>query len=89
MDEDVTGGTLDVPVTVNRLPGSSTTFDIEVLATGTATDGADYRIETKSVTFGPTDNSKTKNLSVAITNDPALEPDETIELRIAAADRPK
>ena len=86
VDEDVTGGTLDVPVTVNRLPGSSTTFDIEVLATGTAADGADYRIDTKSVTFGPTDTSRTKNLSIAITNDPALEPNETIELRIAAAD---
>ena len=87
VDEDVTGGTLDVPVTVSHLPGSSTTFDIEVLATGTATGGADYRIDTKSVTFGPTDNSKTKNLSVAITNDSALEPNETIELRIAAADQ--
>ena len=40
VDEDVTGGTLDVPVTVNRLPGSSTTFEIEVLATGTATEGS-------------------------------------------------
>ena len=89
VDEDVTGGTLDVPVTVSHLPGSSTTFDIEVLATGTAIEGADYRIDTKSVTFGPTDKSKTKNLSVAITNDPAVEPAETIELRIAAADRPK
>ena len=86
VDEDVTGGTLDVPVTVSHLPGSSTTFDIEVLATGTATDGADYRIDTKSVTFGPTDNSKTKNLSIAIVDDSDSEFDETVELRIAAAD---
>ena len=89
VDEDVTGGTLDVPVTVSHLPGSSTTFAIEVLATGTATEGADYRIDTKSVTFGPTDNSKTKNLSVTITNDTDSDFDETIELRIAAADRPR
>ena len=87
VDEDVTGGTLDVPVTVSHLPGSPTTFDIEVLATGTAAEGSDYRIGTKSVTFGPTDNSKTKNLRVAITNDTDPEDNETIELRIAAADQ--
>ena len=89
VDEDVTGGTLDVPVTVSHLPGSSTTFAIEVLATGTAAGGADYRIDTQSVTFGPTDNGRTKNLSVAIVDDPDSEPAETIELRIAAADRPR
>ena len=89
VDEDVTGGTLDVPVTVSHLPGASTTFVVEVVSTSSATEGADYRIDTKSVTFGPTDNSKTKNLGITITNDTDSEFDETIELRIAAADRPK
>ena len=72
---------------MNRLPGSPTTFDIEVLDTGTATAYVDYRIDTQSVTFGPTDTGRTKYLSIAITNDSAREPDETIELRIAAADQ--
>ncbi|MCY4393973.1 MAG: hypothetical protein OXC10_02430, partial [Rhodospirillaceae bacterium] len=79
------GGTLEVPVTVSHLPGSSTTFEVEVLATGTAGEGADYRIATKSVTFGP-DTSKTQNLTVTILNDADREPAETIVLRIAPAD---
>ena len=81
------GGTLEVPVTVSHLPGSPTTFEVEVLATGTAVEGADYRIGTKSVTFGP-GTSKTQNLTIAIVDDTNREPAETIELRIAAADNP-
>ena len=89
MDEDVSGGSLNVPVTVSSAPGASTTFVIEVLNTGTATEGTDYSITTKSVTFGPSDtNNKTKNVAVTINNDTVLEPDETIELRIRAADDP-
>ena len=95
VDEGVSGGALNVPVTVSAVPGSSTTFVIEVLNTGTATEyvstqnPGDFRIETKSVTFGPTDtNSKTKNVAVTITNDSNLEPDETIQLKIAAASDP-
>ena len=88
VDEDVSGGSLNVPVTVSAVPGSSTTFVIEVLNTGTATENTDYSITTKSVTFGPTDTNKTKNVAVTITNDTVLEPDETIELRIRAADDP-
>ncbi|MCY4560272.1 MAG: hypothetical protein OXF79_28725, partial [Chloroflexi bacterium] len=86
--ENVSGGTLEVPVTVSHLPGSPTTFEIEVLATGTAVEGADYRIGTKSVTFGPDDTTRTQNLTVTIVDDTDVEPGETIELRIAAADDP-
>ena len=81
------GGSLNVPVTVSHLPGSSTTFAVEVLGTGTAVEDTDYGIAMKSVTFGPTDGSRTKTVSVAITDDSVVEPDETIELKIAAADR--
>ena len=93
-DENVSGGMLNVPVTVSHLPGSPTTFAVEILNTGTATEYADpqnpgdFRIATKSVTFRPTDTGRTKNLAVAITNDSDLEADETIELRIAAASSP-
>ncbi|MCY4446993.1 MAG: hypothetical protein OXC02_11120, partial [Rhodobacteraceae bacterium] len=80
-------GTLNVLVTVSHLPESQTTFDVEVLTTGTADEETDYRIGTQSVTFGPTD-SKTKTLSVEILDDTNFEPGETIQLRIAAADKP-
>ena len=86
--ENVASGTLNVPVTVSHLPGSSTTFDVQVLGTGTATENTDYSIGTKSVTFGPTDSNKTKNVAITITNDEDVEDDETVELRIAAATIP-
>ena len=92
VNEDVTGGTLNVPVTVSHLPGASTTFAVEVVEWGSATEytdaanPGDYRIATKSVSFGPSDTSKTKNLAIAITDDDDVEWLETIELRIAAAD---
>ena len=93
VDEDVTGATLNVPVTIDHLPQDSTTFTIEVLNTGTATEYAsasapgDFRIATKSVTFRSTasDTATTKDLSIALTNDVLVENDQTIELRIAAA----
>ena len=90
--EDVSGGTLHVPVTVSHLPGASTTFAVEVVEGGSATEytdtsnPGDYRIATKSVSFGPSDTSRTQNLAIAITNDDDQEWLETIELRIAAAD---
>ncbi len=88
-------GTVNVPVTVNFLPASSTTFAVEVVTGqggGTATEGTDaqnpgdFLIATKSVTFGPSDTSKTKNLSVAITDDSDMESGETIVLRLATGD---
>ncbi len=83
-DEDVTGGTLTVPVTISALPQSSARFDVEVVSSGaTATETQDYRIGTKSVTFGNTGNL-TKNVSVALTNDAFVENDETIKLKIKA-----
>ena len=81
-------GTLLVPVTVSALPKAQTTFGIEVVSTGTAAEGTDYTIGTKSVTFGPSDSSTTKNVSVAITDDSDVEGAETILLRLAAADNP-
>ncbi|MCY4556413.1 MAG: fibronectin type III domain-containing protein, partial [Chloroflexi bacterium] len=94
VDENITGGMLDVPVTISHLPGSSITFAVEVLTTGTATEyvdstnPGDFRITTKTVTFGPTDTTRTQTISVAITNDTLPEADETIKLRIVAADIP-
>ena len=64
--ENVTGGTVDVPVTVDRLPTSSTTVSVEVLGAGAATEGSDFTIATKSVTFGPS-TATTQNLTVTFT----------------------
>ena len=86
VEEDVSAGTLSVPITVSHLPAASTTFAVEVLGTGTAAENTDYAIATKSVTFGPDDTSKTKNLEITITDDDGAERDETIKLRIVAAD---
>ena len=91
--EDVSGGTLNVPVTVNRLPVRSTTIAVEVVAARTtATEYAnddspgDFRIAAKSLTFGP-DASRTQNLRVAITDDEDVEDDEFIELKFATQSR--
>ena len=88
-------GTVSVPVTVSFLPASSTTFTVEVV-TGqngsTATEYVDtenpndFQIATKLVTFSPSDTSRTKNLSVVITDDSEVESDETIVLRLAEPD---
>ena len=86
VSEAVTGGTLNVPVTVSHLPGASTTFAVEVLSGGTAGERSDFSIAAKSLTFGPTDTSKTRNVAIALTDDSDYENDETIELRIVAAD---
>ena len=88
VDEDVSSGSLNVPVTVSHLPGASTTFEVEVLGTGTATEDSDFSIGTKTVTFASSDTSRTKNVAIAITDDGDVEDDETVELRIAAADSP-
>ena len=75
-------GTLDVPVTVDFLPIDDTTFTIEVLNTGTATEGSDFTLATTTLTFGTT-TAKTQNLVVTLTDDDEVEENETIELRIA------
>ena len=91
--ENVSGGTVSVPVTVSHLPQADTEFTVEVQTAGTrrATEcdpGAspavvgDFCITTKSVTFGPA-TARTQNVTVAITNDARVEFDETISLRIA------
>ena len=84
----MTGGTLNVPVTVSHLPGAATTLAVEVLS-GQArpAEGSDFSIAAKSVTFGPT-TAKTQNVVITLTDDADKENDETIELRIAPADNP-
>ncbi|MCY4495574.1 MAG: hypothetical protein OXB92_17150, partial [Acidimicrobiaceae bacterium] len=77
-------GSLNVPVTVSHLPVSDTTFDVEVLS-GTATEGTDFSIGTKSVTFADT-GAKTRNVIITLTDDEWVEDDQTVVVRIVAAD---
>ena len=88
VDETVTGGTLDVPVTISHLPDVETTFTVEVVPDGTTAGSGDYSLSTATVTFGPTDSSKTKNAVITLTDDDAVEEAETINLKIADADSP-
>ena len=76
--ENVSGGVLTVPIIVSHLPGTATTFNVEVLtgnAAGTATEytsamnPGDFRIATKSVTFPNTGTNRIQRLTIAITND--------------------
>ncbi|MCY4495512.1 MAG: hypothetical protein OXB92_16835, partial [Acidimicrobiaceae bacterium] len=86
--ENIGGAGYEIPVTINRLPQTNTTFTVQVLAASTATEGTDYSIFSKTFTFGPTDTSMTKNVVVSIEDDAASEANETVVLRIAAADTP-
>ncbi|MCY4495635.1 MAG: hypothetical protein OXB92_17465, partial [Acidimicrobiaceae bacterium] len=96
VDENDFTVTLNVPVTVNRLPGESTTFGVEVLDVGSraaseyvdAENEGDFRVVTKSVTFGPS-SATTQNVVVSVTGDNTVEWPETISLRLVAADDPR
>ncbi|MCY4439449.1 MAG: hypothetical protein OXE53_04470, partial [Deltaproteobacteria bacterium] len=64
--ENVSGGTLNVPVTVNRLPVRSTDIVVEVVTAATTAAAVNFRLENASVTFGPRDTSLTQNIAVTV-----------------------
>ncbi len=85
VDEDVTNGIYKIPIKVSHSPSVDTTFELQVLGTGTATgSGTDYSIATKTFTLTPTTTSAT--VDVTLTDDAWVEDDQTIEVRIKAAD---
>ena len=87
---------VNVPVTVNRLPNVDTVFGVEVLDVGSraaseyvsSSAPGDFRVATKSVTFGPS-SALTQNVVVSVTGDNTVEWPETISLRLVAADDPR
>ncbi len=89
VDENVTGGMLNVPVTISALPAEPVTFTVRVLTDSTA-KGADFTIATKTVTFAAnaSDTATTKNLTITLLDDDLVEPDETIRLGFAPARDP-
>ena len=88
VDEDVTGGTLNVPIIINRIPEASITIPVTVMTSSThpATENTDFSISTKSVSFGPSDTlssgTVSKNLAITITNDSLVEEDQRITINI-------
>ena len=70
-------GTVDISVTLNQAHGRSGDVAIPLAVAGTATRPTDYTLPT-SVTFGPTETSKT--VTLAARTDLLVEGDETVEL---------
>ncbi|MGR3984860.1 MAG: hypothetical protein OD817_06350, partial [Gammaproteobacteria bacterium] len=72
--------TLTLPVSVSHLPDVATTFTL--VASGDATEPADYAVVTKNIIFQP-DGARTQNLEITLAGDALFEPDEHIRLSFA------
>jgi hypothetical protein len=84
--ENVTGGTLNIPVTITNPSASTATSVTVAVATsaGTATSGTDYTITTGTLTF-PAGSSTNQNAVLTITDDILAEGNETINLTLTSA----
>ncbi len=79
----VTEGTANATITVNRTNGGVGAVAVNYAVTnGTATGGQDFTAATGTLNFAANEFSKT--FTVAITNDTAVEPDETIHLTLSS-----
>ncbi|XP_028399458.1 uncharacterized protein LOC114522881 [Dendronephthya gigantea] len=59
---------------------------VNVAVNDISTSTSDYALLTPSVTFNPSDNSKTKQVLISITNDGIVEPSEALELLASTTD---
>ena len=84
--EDVSGGVVTIPVTISPQPTEDVVLQIEAAPGGDADEGADWTLTTTTLTFPANNATLTRNVSVAIINDDLFEAEETIRLRIRAAD---
>lgn len=86
--ENVAGGILEIPVSINHPPAENVVFRAEVTG-GDATEGAqnDYTLAASTVTFTPA-GARTAHLKVTLNDDTDIEADESVLLRITAADDP-
>ena len=83
-DAAAEGGTLHYPVTLTGA-GAGQTYTVQVATSGgTATSGSDYTPLSTTLTWNPGD-AATKSVSVATTQDPLDEPDETVQVSLSAA----
>ena len=67
---------------MSHLPDTATEFPITVFRASNAVEGEDFRIATKSVTFGPTDTSNTQNLTIELIDDDLVEPNKNLTLEL-------
>ncbi len=74
-------GTLVIPVTTGFQAFERVSFEVEAVAAETTAGAGDYRLGATSVTFGPTDVSRTRSLTIAIADDALVESTETVTLR--------
>ena len=74
-------GTLVIPVTTGFQAFERVSFEVEAVAAETTAGAGDYRLGATSVTFGPTDISRTRSLTIAIADDALVESTETVTLR--------
>jgi Calx-beta domain len=74
---DATGGTCTVPMALTSASGHTVTVGYTT-ADGTATAGVDYGVAAGTVTFAPGETQKA--VSVAVTGDTTVEPDETFHI---------
>ena len=72
-----------VAITVNRTGSGTSPWVDYTTEAGTASAGLDYTETSGRITFGP--NEQQRTFSVPILDDPALEADETVTLRLTAA----
>jgi hypothetical protein len=76
-EDDATGGTCTVPMALTSASGHTVTVGYTT-ADGTATAGTDYVAAAGTVTFAPGETQKA--VSVAVTGDTTVEPDETFHI---------
>ena len=85
--ENVSGGTLAIPLTISHVPGSDLVFTIEAdAAASTATAGDDFSLGSATVRFAAGTNQLTQNFTLTLIDDALFERTEEIVLRVAAAD---
>ena len=83
--ENVTGGTLNIPVTISAAPSSPVTVEVAVATPGgTATPTSDYVFAPQTLTFTP-GGALTQNAVLTIVNDKLIEANETVILTLRNA----
>ncbi len=88
VDEDVSGGKIQVPVIVSHLPSAESAFGIKFAAVGgAATRNLDYSITPDAVTFTST-GSKSRTLEITITDDLIAEGQELIVMTVDSSNQP-
>jgi len=71
-----------IPVKLSILSSLPNTLNVNVLGSGTATEGKDFILNTQTLTF-PANSASTQFIELELINDAIEEPTETIELELS------